>query len=191
MQHRHLRRRLGHFRNDGHRRGPGAYDNDALVLVIEIFRPVLRMNEGTLKRTLSVECRQVAVLEVVITGAHIQQPAAQLAAAAGCLRFDDPGRRIARVVRPDDSATVLNPFFDTVFACRLADISENSGPICNGLRLPPGPETVAERVHIAIGADPGVSEQIPGPTQGFASLENRIRDSWAPGLEVTGRPDTR
>ncbi len=186
-----MRRRLGHFRNDSHRRGPGAYDDDTLVRVIETFRPVLRMDEGALKRILPVECRQVAMLEVVITGAHEQQSAAQLAAGAGAHRLDDPGRRLARVVRPDDPATVLNPAFDTMFSGRLADVSEDGGAICNCLRLPPGPETVAQGVHIAIGADPGVAEQIPGTTEAFAALENRIGDSWAPGLEMTGRPDAR
>ena len=53
----------------------------------------------------------------------------------------------------------------------------------------PGPEGIAEREHIGIGADAGVAEQIPGPTQFAAPFENRVALGRALRLQVIAGTD--
>src|SRR5688500_2783630 len=55
---------------------------------------------------------------------------------------------------------------------RLADVVEYGGPVGDCLRLTPGAEAVAERVHVRVGADARITEQVPGASHRAAPLEN-------------------
>src|SRR5262249_55667942 len=55
----------------------------------------------------------------------------------------------------------------------------------------PGPERVPQRVHIGIRADARIAEQVPGPADRFASLEDRVGLAGATALQMAGRSDPR
>ncbi len=63
---------------------------------------------------------------------------------------------------------------DAVVGGGLADVVQNPRPVRDRLRLGPGPERIAERIHVAVGADAGIAEQIPGATDAIAALEDDV-----------------
>src|SRR6266550_8959442 len=61
---------------------------------------------------------------------------------------------------------------DAVFNRGLADIVQNSRAVGDRLRLGPRLERIAEREHVAVGADAGVAKQIPGAADAVAPFED-------------------
>jgi hypothetical protein len=53
----------------------------------------------------------------------------------------------------------------------------------------PRPERIAEGEHVRIRADSWIAEQIPGPADRAARLEDGVRDLRTPGLQVAGGTD--
>src|SRR5208283_805028 len=78
---------------------------------------------------------------------------------------------------------------DAGLAGRLAHIAEDGRAVGDALRALPGPEGVAERVHVRIRADTGVAEQIPGPADAVARLEDRVGLPRTVFLQVVGGAD--
>ena len=53
----------------------------------------------------------------------------------------------------------------------------------------PRPEPVAERVHVGVRADARVAEQVPGPAEVVARLEDRVAPPGLRVLQVPGGAD--
>src|SRR5690606_15676718 len=104
--------------------------------------------------------------------------------------LDRPARLLARPGGGDDPVAEPDPLFDPRLTGGVADVAEDRRAVGDRLRVHPGPEPVAERVHVGVGPDPWVAEQVPGATDRVARLENRVRLPGAALLQVVGGADT-
>ncbi len=85
---------LRHGWDQGDGRGTAAYDDDLLTGVVEILRPLLRMDDASAELVGTGEGRSIALLVVVVTGAHEQERAGvngRLVVRSG-FRDDGPAR---------------------------------------------------------------------------------------------------
>src|SRR5687768_136170 len=78
---------------------------------------------------------------------------------------------------------------DTVIASRVSHILEDGGAIGDGLRLTPRTERIAERVHVRVGADAWIAEQIPGAADALATFEDGVAASRAVALQMIAGAD--
>src|SRR5215475_8475132 len=78
---------------------------------------------------------------------------------------------------------------DAVLGRGLANIVQNARPVRDRLRLGPWPERIAEREHVAIGADAGIAEQVPGAPDRVAPLEDDKALAGALRLQVIAGAD--
>ena len=78
---------------------------------------------------------------------------------------------------------------DAVLAGSFADIAQNRGPIGDCLRLAPRAEAIAQRKHIGIGADAGVTEQVPRSAGRIARFQNYEALAGTFRLQMVGRAD--
>src|ERR1700722_10643996 len=78
---------------------------------------------------------------------------------------------------------------DAVVGRGLADIVQDPRPVGDRLGLGPWLERIAEREHVAVGADAGIAEQVPGAADGVAALENDVALAGALLLQVIARAD--
>src|SRR5581483_9284823 len=67
---------------------------------------------------------------------------------------------------------VANLAVDAVLGRGLANVIENARASGDRLRFGPRLEGIAERVHVRVGADAGIAEQIPGAADGMAAFED-------------------
>ena len=110
--------------------------------------------------------RVALVVAVVAAAVHEEEAAGQrdrLRRRRCAPRVDGPARLLAR---PRRASTTRWPkrILRSIPASRavVAHVVEDRGAVGDRLRLGPGPEAVAERVHVGVGADPGVAEEVPG-----------------------------
>ena len=61
---------------------------------------------------------------------------------------------------------------DAVLGGGLLHVVEDRGAVGDRLRLAPGLEAVAERVHVAVGADARIAEEVPGAAHRRAPFED-------------------
>src|SRR5258707_6165111 len=78
---------------------------------------------------------------------------------------------------------------DTVLGGGLPDVVQDSRPVGDRLRLGPWLERIAHREHVAVGADAGIAEQIPGAADAVAALENDETLIRTVVLQVIARAD--
>ena len=108
-------------------------------------------------------------------------------ALVGCR--DRPGRR-GRVPRcAADPVIETNVSIDAVFGHRLPEVLHDGRTIGDGLGFGPRLEAEAERVHVAVATNSGVTEEIPGATDVGASFENGEGTIGTQGLKVIRRSD--
>src|SRR5579863_1301679 len=79
---------------------------------------------------------------------------------------------------------------NAAFASRFPNVLEDGWAIGDRLRFPPGPETIAERKHVGIGAHSRIAEEVPGAPDRVAAFQNyeTLRRTFL--LEVIGRADS-
>ena len=78
---------------------------------------------------------------------------------------------------------------DAVLGRGLADIVQDPRPVGDRLGLDPRLERIAQRVHVGVGADAGIAEQIPGAADAIAAFENDKALARALLLQVIARAD--
>ncbi len=78
---------------------------------------------------------------------------------------------------------------DAVVDGGLAHVVQNPRPVGDRLRLGPRLERIAEREHVAVGADAGIAKQIPGAADAVAALEDDVALARAFLLQVIARAD--
>src|ERR1700744_934393 len=78
---------------------------------------------------------------------------------------------------------------DAVLGRGLLHIIQDARPVRDRLRLGPRLERIAQREHVAVGADAGIAKQIPGAADRLASLEDRKALGRAFRLEMIARTD--
>src|SRR5205085_10364023 len=103
----------------------------------------------------------------------------------GALDLDGPLRVVGAPRRAHDLVVEADLLVDPEVAGGLADVVEDRRPVRDRLRLLPRTEGVAERVHVGVGADAGVAEQVPGAADRLARLEDRERLARTAHRQVT------
>ena len=73
----------------------------------------------------------------------------------------------------------------------LVEVVEDELALSDRLLMSPRGEAKAERMHIAVASDPGISKQIPRSAKIRPLLEDRECSIWAFGREIVRRTDAR
>src|SRR3954466_9223400 len=81
----------------------------------------------------------------------------------------------------------LNLPVDAVYSRSVANVFQNRRTIRNCLCARPRTETVTERVHVGVGTHARITEDIPGSSDRFTSLEHPVREGRAFRLEIVSR----
>src|SRR6185437_2651668 len=113
------------------------------------------------------------------------------ALARGSFGFHGPAGVRRRPRRALDLVTKANLLVDAIIGGRLAHVVQDAWPVRDRLRISPRLERIAEREHVAVGADAGIAEQIPGAADAVAPLEDNeaLRRTFV--LEMIARADAR
>ena len=91
--------------------------------------------------------------------------------------------------RPHDAMAEADVSVDAALARRVAHVVQDRGPVRDRLGVRPRAERVAEGEHVGVRTDAGVAEEVPGPADGVARLEDRVRLARQLVLEVVRRAD--
>src|SRR5262249_9888950 len=78
---------------------------------------------------------------------------------------------------------------DAVLGSGLAHIVEDARAVGDRLRLGPRLEGIAQREHVAVGADAGVAKQVPGAADRVTALEEDKTLGRAFRLQMIARAD--
>ncbi len=190
LQHRDMGGGVRHRRHQRHRRGAAADHHHALAVVGEVLRPLLRMHDGAAEPLHARPARHIATVVIVIAAAHLQEIAGQgQRAPIGPGDVHGPPRIRRRPRRPAHAMAEVDLLVDAVFGGGLIEIVQDRRPVGDRLLAAPGPETIAERVHVRIRTNAGIAKQIPGAADGVARLENGKALVRAVALQVIGDAD--
>jgi hypothetical protein len=133
----------------------------------------------------AAELRRVSRRVVVVAAAHEEKVARQ----HGALGLDRPAGVRGAPRRPLHALTEADIPVDAVLARRLAEIGEDGRRVRDRFRARPRLERVPERVHVGIGADAGVAEEVPRPADVVARLEDRVGAVGTARLKVVAGAD--
>ena len=127
LQHGDMRAIVGH-RRDQRRRGSARADHDdALVLVVEIFRPFLRMDDRALELGHVLPLRRIALGVAVIALAHPEEIGgeAKLLAGVGARGLDGPEIFLARPFRRGDGVLIADVRREIVLLDHVAHVFQD------------------------------------------------------------------
>ena len=193
LQHRHVRRVVGHCRHQRDRGRAAADHHDALVAVVEIVRPVLRMDERAGEIVLARQLGTVALVVVVVPGAHdeeVTRPRLGRAAAfVDC--GNGPSAVVARPAGVGRLAAEGDVLGHAVLGRGRVDVVADRRPVREHLGIEPRPEVEAEGVHVRVRPHARVPEQIPGTADVLPALEDRVAALREVPSQVARSPDTR
>ena len=111
------------------------------------------------------------------------------ALARGALGLHGPARLRRRPRRALDAMVEADLLVDAVLGRGLAHIVQDPRPVGDRLRLGPRLERIAEREHVAVGADAGIAKQVPGAADAVAALQDDVALARAFLLQVIARAD--
>src|SRR5512143_1657684 len=84
-----------------------------------------------------------------------------------------------------------NLLVDSVFVRGVLDVIQDGRPVGDCLRVAPRLKAVAERVHVGVGANAGISEQIPCAAHRASTLENCVALAGTSCLDVIASANAR
>ena len=129
------------------------------------------MNPRTGKVRLPWKVRLIALLIAVIARAHKQKFTAVFLLGAVDVNGHMPLIKVAFPVSGDDLVIKANFFSDSILVGGLIDVIKNCRTVGDGLFCFPGFEVVAKSMHIAVGADTGITENVPSASNGLPALQ--------------------
>ncbi len=97
---------------------------------------------------------------------------------------DRPAGVVARPLRAGHERVEADVPIDPVLRDGLAQVGHDRRPVGNRLFRFPGLEAEAERLHVAVGADAGVLEEVPRAADVGAAFEDDVGAIRAQGLQV-------
>ena len=111
-------------------------------------------------------------------------------AVGGALGLDRPAGGAAIPGRADHLVPVADVLCDARLVGGLANVREDRRAIGNCLGASPGLEAVPQGVHVRVGADARVAEQIPGTAHGLPGFQDGVALAGAAVLQLSGGADT-
>ena len=187
LQHGDVRGGIGHRRHQRDRRGARSDDHDALAFVVERFRPELRVDDLALELGLTLPRGPVALAVIVITAAHVEEAAGE----GGLVGGDRPARGLAVPRGVCHLVAEADVLVDAMLGRGFADVAADRRAVGDGLGRFPRLEAIAQRVHVGIRADAGITEQIPGAADGVAAFQDGIGFVRAILLQMNRRANAR
>src|SRR6516164_4080509 len=159
----------GDRRNQCRRRRTRADNDDGLARIVEILRPILRVNDPAFVVLHSAPFGGVALAMAVVALAHPQKVRGEThrLAGVGPDAFERPELVPARPAGRGDRVPIADMMIETVLGDDLAHIVEDLGPgrdRCAGPRL----EAITEGVEVAVG--PGTRVAVGEPRAAKAVL---------------------
>ena len=107
------------------------------------------------------------------------------------LHRDVPARFGRGPVGRSDPVVEVNVSADAGFGGRVLYVLEDRVAVGNRLLHRPGPKRVTEGVHVRVGADARIAEQIPCSANGVSSLEDGVAGPGTLRLEIVAGTDAR
>ena len=181
--------RIGKRGNQCHRGGATADDDDLLARVVEVLRPVLRVDDRALEVVRACELRRVALVVVVVAAAREQEGGLDLDFLAVALDAHGPAVLGVGPVGADHLVAVPDVLVDAGLGDRLLQVGHDRRAVGDGLLRRPRLEPEAEREHVGVRADARVLEQVPGAAEVLAALQDHVALVGAAVLQVPGRAD--
>src|SRR5439155_1964714 len=93
-------------------------------------------------------------------------------ARVSALRLDRPLRILCRPFGAHDAMVEAGLTVDAVLARGLAHVAEDRRSVRDGLRIRPRAKPEAQGVHVRVGSDAGIAEQVPGTADSAPRLED-------------------
>ena len=192
LEHRHVLRGLRHRRQQGDRGGAATDHDHSFAGVIEVLRPMLRVDDLTGKAFAPFEVRSVALVIPVIAGPG-EDPVGldrDVLTGVGPVDLHRPERLLRRPRRRHDAMVVPDVLGEPVLLDRLLQVGQDPRGIGDGLLVAPRLELVAKGVQIAVGANTRIAEQIPRPAGRRPRLDDRERLRRESRRQIVTRADT-
>src|SRR5206468_2864717 len=147
----------------------------SLAGVVEVLRPVLRVHDLTAEVLAPLKVGGVPAGVVVVAGGGEQHAAGdvELLAVAGALERDRPARRAGREVRAQHLVPEVHVPSEVVLGNRLVQVVKDLVAVGDRVLAGPRLELEAERVQIGVRPDARIAEQVPGPTDRVATIDDR------------------
>ena len=193
LQHDDLRSGLGHDRNDRHCSRAASDDDDLLPRIVEPLGPELGMKKLSGEAVAASELGQIGLFIVVIARTHVEPIGGECLGRSGVASFDldGPGRGRAVEVGPANPAVEADMAAQVVLVGDPVDVVEDRRPVGDCLGLGPRLERITKRVHVAVGPDPGVAEQIPRPANRGPAFEDCKAFARSETGQMPSGPDAR
>ena len=192
LQHGDVGGALRHFRNQGDRGCAAADDDYPLARIVQPLGPELRMHHRALERRLVRKVRAIGRLVIVVAAAKVEKSATKThRSPVAATRFDRPARGAAAPCGLRDPGPEADMRIDARLARRVDDVAPDRFSLRDRIGVGPRPKGVAERVHVGVGAHAGKFEQIPGPADGAARLEDGVCFRRATALKMDGGANAR
>ena len=152
---------------------------------------MLGVDDTTLEALAALELGQMAPLVIVIAGAGEQEVRGEALGRTFVLSFDAPNLALGIPRRARNLVLEADMAIDPVLTRGFVHVLPDGGPV--GDSLVPGPrfEIVAEREHVAVGADAGIAEQIPRAANNGAVLQDDVALVGAMLAQVHAGADAR
>ena len=172
LQHGYVGASGGQRRHQRHRRRAAADHHDALARRVETVRPRLRMHQRAAERIDAGKVRHETSGIIVISGADEQETAGDVDRRIAPCDLEGPGRVGGRPCGADRLVAEANLSVETVLFRRVSNIVEDRGAVGDRILAEPRPESIAQREHVGIRTDAGITEEIPGAADRVAAFED-------------------
>src|SRR5215469_14852770 len=165
-----------HGGDDGDSGGSATRDDNVFAGVIEVVRPVLRMNEAAAVIRQAGVVGLVSGVVTIVAGASVEKIAGEVDGRGVFSGLDvEMPERIVRRPRSGEHAMMkANAAVNAELVCGFAKVLQDGGAVGDGVRGGPWAERVTEGVHVGVGADAGVAEEVPGAADRAASFEDNV-----------------
>ena len=181
----------GNRRDDGGCGCARANHHHPFAAIVEICRPLLRVDDRPFESFLAGKVGTIAGRVVVVALAQqekITGKVAGLTITAG--GFERPLRCRRRPAGVIDALTKADMRFEFMLSDHFVQIAENFGGGRDRLALPRF-KIIAIGIEITIRTNPRIAEEIPGAADGSPRLDDEIALLRAFTLQVTGGTKTR
>ena len=187
LQHRDMRAIRRDRGDQGRRGGARADHDDLLAVVVQIVRPLLRVNDRALEGLDAIPLRRIALRMTVIALAHPQEVRGHCDGLAGIgpRRGDRPQIVSAGPVRLRDLVPIADVAGEVVLIDDLAHVAQN---LRGGgdRRAQPWLEPITEGMQVAVGANARVAVGDPGAAEGLLRFQDNEARAGALLRQVPG-----
>ncbi|SHU67537.1 Uncharacterised protein [Mycobacteroides abscessus subsp. abscessus] len=163
-----------HRRNQRHGGGAGADHDHLLALVVQVFGPVLWVHHGAFEIGHPGELRRVALVVVVVPTAAEQEGTGVFDGLAIVIHLNGPLLGFGVPGSADNLLPVPHVPVNTGVGRRLVHVVQDRRTIGQGPAVVPRREPEAQGVHVRVGANTRVLEEVPGAAHVVAGFKHRV-----------------